>query len=193
MSPGFMPKRVVSVPRLIGQLLRDPGEPSGLLWAFLANEVAASFLVPARVRTVMYKVLGIRVSSSALIRPGVIIRARQLVVGARSTVNYSCIFDNRAGVFIGSQVGIGIGVKFLNTDHDTADPKRRAGIGISKRIVVEDGAYIGSGAVVLSGVRVRSGAVVAAGAVVTSDCEADGVYAGIPARRIKDLPVTDDH
>jgi acetyltransferase-like isoleucine patch superfamily enzyme len=29
--------------------------------------------------------------------------------------------------------------------------------------------------------------VVAAGAVVTGDCEPDGLYAGVPARRVRDL------
>jgi maltose O-acetyltransferase len=28
---------------------------------------------------------------------------------------------------------------------------------------------------------------VAAGAVVTSNCEPDGLYAGVPAKRVKDL------
>ena len=37
------------------------------------------------------------------------------------------------------------------------------------------------------GVTVGDGCVLAAGAVVTGDCEPDGLYAGVPARRVKDL------
>lgn len=171
------------------QTVRDPGEPHTVFWAFAANGVAANFLVPARVRTLMFKALGMNISSRALIRPRVIIRCSKLTVGAKSTINYGCIFDNRAGVDIGSSVGIGVGVQFLNTEHDRSDPARRSGLGRVAKITVQDGASVGSGAILLSGVTVGYGAVVAAGAVVNRDCEPHGLYAGVPARRVKELPV----
>jgi maltose O-acetyltransferase len=40
---------------------------------------------------------------------------------------------------------------------------------------------------VLPGVTIGAGCAVAAGAVVTADCEPDGLYAGVPARRVRDL------
>ena len=176
--------RVFSV---FAQLIRDPGEPHSHMWGFMANSMAASFLMPARVRTLLLRALGVNISARALVRPRVIIRCSNLSVGPSTTVNYHCVFDNRGGVDIGSRVGIGIGVMFLTTDHDSGDPNCRAGSGISKAITVEDGAYIGSGATVLSGVTIGRGVVVAAGSVVTRDCEADGLYAGITARRIREL------
>lgn len=169
------------------QMVKDPGERHSLLWAFAVNGLAAGFVVPARVRTLILRALGMRISTRALIRPRVIIRSSNITIGAKSTVNYNCVFDNRGGVTIGRNVGIGVGVHFLTTDHDSSDPLRRAGAGFSTEIVVEDGVYIGSGATILAGVRIHQGAVVAAGAVVTRDCQADGLYAGIPARRIRDL------
>jgi maltose O-acetyltransferase len=36
-------------------------------------------------------------------------------------------------------------------------------------------------------VHLGDGVVVAAGAVVTEDCLPDGLYAGVPARRVRDL------
>lgn len=180
-------RSVTPLVSLLGQLIRDPGEPKSLLWAFAANSLTASFLVPARLRTLLLRILGINISPRALVRPRVIIRCAALTVGPRSTINYGCVFDNRAGVEIGASVGVGIGVKFLTTDHDTRDSNRRAGAGKLAKVVIEDGVYIGSGAVILPGVTVRRGAVVGAGAVVTRDCDEDGVYAGIPARRVKEL------
>ncbi|MFN9506215.1 MAG: acyltransferase [Rubrivivax sp.] len=47
-------------------------------------------------------------------------------------------------------------------------------------------AIIGCGAVVLPGVRLEDGVAVGALSLVNRDCEAFGVYAGVPARRIKD-------
>lgn len=40
------------------------------------------------------------------------------------------------------------------------------------------------GVTILPGVTVNDGCVVASGAVVTKDCEAYGIYAGIPAKKI---------
>lgn len=173
------------------QAFRDPGESHSLIWAFMVNGLAAGFLVPARMRTIFLRGLGLGISSRALIKPRVIIRCRNLTVGPKTTVNYGCVFDNRGGVNLGSNVGIGVGVRFLTTDHDSSDPLRRAGAGFSKEITVEDGVYIGSGATVLAGVTICQGAVIAAGAVVTKDCQPHGLYAGVPARRIRELATRD--
>ena len=47
--------------------------------------------------------------------------------------------------------------------------------------------WLGARVVVLPGVQVAPGCIVGAGAVVTRDTEPDGVYVGVPARRIRDL------
>ncbi|NMC13019.1 MAG: acyltransferase, partial [Chloroflexi bacterium] len=46
--------------------------------------------------------------------------------------------------------------------------------------------WIGAGVKILDGVVVSKGCVLAAGAVITHSTEPYGVYAGVPARRIKD-------
>lgn len=175
------------VGRVMSQLFRDPGERSPLWWAALANGLLAGHLVPARVRTLGYRALGIGVHPTSLVRPGVIFRHRAVTIGARSTVNYGCVLDNRAPIRIGANVGIGIGVQLITTEHDTSDPLRRAGVGSTAPIVIGDGAYIGSGAVVLAGVEVGQGAVIGAGALVNRDCAPHGFYAGVPARLIRSL------
>jgi galactoside O-acetyltransferase len=45
---------------------------------------------------------------------------------------------------------------------------------------------VGSGSVILPGVTLEDGVAVGALSLVTKDCEAFGVYAGNPARRIKE-------
>jgi maltose O-acetyltransferase len=47
--------------------------------------------------------------------------------------------------------------------------------------------WMGARVTVLPGVTVGDGCVIAAGAVVTKDCEPGGVYAGLPARRIRSV------
>ena len=55
--------------------------------------------------------------------------------------------------------------------------------------VVEDGCLIGMGAIILDNAVVGKGCIVAAGALVLagSKLEPGGLYAGVPARRVKDV------
>lgn len=58
---------------------------------------------------------------------------------------------------------------------------------------IEDNVLIGMGAIVLDDCIVESNSIVAAGAVVTQGTRVEGnsIYAGIPAKKVKDLSGTD--
>ena len=90
------------------------------------------------------------------------------------------------GVTIGEGVFVGHGVMFVNDKRprvldDRGEPQT-VGDWDLLRIVVEDGAAIGSGALILGEVRIGAGALVGAGAVVTRDVPAGATVAGVPAR-----------
>jgi carbonic anhydrase/acetyltransferase-like protein (isoleucine patch superfamily) len=54
--------------------------------------------------------------------------------------------------------------------------------------VIEDGCLIGMGATVLDNAVVKSGCIIAANALVLSGAVLEpGVYAGVPARKVKDV------
>ncbi len=55
------------------------------------------------------------------------------------------------------------------------------------RTLIADNVTIGSNATVLS-VRICEGAVIGAGSVVTKDITDKGIYAGNPAKKLRDLP-----
>lgn len=57
---------------------------------------------------------------------------------------------------------------------------------------VEDDVLIGMGAIVLDGAVLQSGCIIAAGAVVTKStfCESGWIYAGTPAKKIKQIDST---
>jgi acetyltransferase-like isoleucine patch superfamily enzyme len=57
--------------------------------------------------------------------------------------------------------------------------------GMNSKIVVKDDVWIGLGSTVLSGVTIGSGSIIAAGSVVTKDVEEYSIYAGNPAKKIK--------
>lgn len=58
--------------------------------------------------------------------------------------------------------------------------------GITEKIIIEDDVWIGFGSVILSGVRIGQGSIIAAGSVVTKDVQPFSIYAGVPAKKIRD-------
>ena len=53
-------------------------------------------------------------------------------------------------------------------------------------VVIGDDVWIGAGSIILKGVQIGEGCVIGAGSVVTKSLEPYGVYAGNPAKNIKD-------
>ncbi|MDP8910451.1 MAG: acyltransferase [Actinomycetota bacterium] len=157
------------------------------LWHVAVNEVAASRLAPRQVRFALYRTFGMRFQDVRLL-PGCFFASREIAIGRGSLVNHDCVFDNQAPIQIGSDCGIGMQVMFCTTTHGIGPHARRTGEEERRGIRVGDGCWIGVRAVVLPGVTIGSGCIIAAGAVVVDDCEPDGLYAGVPARRVRDLP-----
>lgn len=81
------------------------------------------------------------------------------------------------GVTIEDEVFVGHGVMFINDRRPKAQ-----GQWTVEKILVRNGASIGSGAAILCGVTIGEGALVGAGAVVTHDVPAGATVVGVPAR-----------
>ena len=157
------------------------------LRSLLVNSTGGCFGLPRRARTLLYRLNGLDVALGATLAPGVIFRTSAVSIGRASTINYRCVFDNRAEVRIGQRCGVGLDVLFITSHHEMDDPLVRAGAGQIRAIVVGDGVWIGSRVTVLAGVNIGDGAVIAAGSVVTRDVEPHWLYGGIPARPMREL------
>lgn len=92
------------------------------------------------------------------------------------------------GVTIGSKVLIADRVYLSDSGHvyeDVTRPIRGQGLRTGRRLVIEDGAWVGVGAAIVGNVRIGRNAVVGANAVVTRDVDDFTVVAGNPARVVR--------
>jgi len=58
--------------------------------------------------------------------------------------------------------------------------------GLYSKVIICDDVWVGLGSIILSGVTIGEGSIIAAGSVVTKDVEPYSIYAGNPARKIRD-------
>jgi maltose O-acetyltransferase len=164
--------------------LAMPSAPQRLV----ANLIVMSHAVPPRLRVRLLRALGFDVHRQSEIRSRTLVKTSELHVGEGSFINHNCFID--AGTLtIGRNVYVGPGVTFMMGDHEMGRADKRAGKDKNSPIAVEDGAWIGANVTILGGTTIAAGCVVAAGAVLTKSTQPNGLYAGIPARRLKDLPV----
>lgn len=127
------------------------------------------------------------------IQKGVVLSTSEtgrIAIGRNVYIGEYCVITSNAEIVVGDEVLISPHCDMVDFNHIYDDPCRlinRQGL-TAGRIVVEEGAWIGSGAKILMGVTVGKGAVVGAGSVVTRDVEPQTVVAGNPARVIKKRP-----
>ena len=154
------------------------------------NAMLGSELLPARIRTKIMRKVGFQISSEVCIWAGASFRSKKVTIGPGVFINVGFFFDGYETLSIGKNVRIGQFVRIITASHEIGPSHQRGRIEVlGKPVQIDDGCWIGAGVTILPGVRVKKGCVVATSSVVTKATEEDGLYAGIPARRVKDLDV----
>ena len=114
-------------------------------------------------------------------------------IGSHCHINPHSVIYSGSGVRIGNYVLIGPSCVLAPANHAYAtrnEPIREQGFMPSKGgINIADDVWIGANCTLLDGANIGKGAIVAAGSVVTGTLAAYGVYAGIPAKKIKERHV----
>lgn len=143
--------------------------------------------IPVRLRRAMLRAAGLTVAANANISPQVFFGSGRCIVAEGCFISVQCLIDGSDQVTLGRFVHLAMGVRLITSTHEIGPSGHRAGAPRSAPITIGEGSWLGAGCQVLPGVEVARGCVVAAGAVVTRSTQPDGLYAGIPARRIRDL------
>ena len=153
----------------------------------LTAELNGQYHTTEEIRELFCLLIGKPVDSTfAMFPPFYTDCGKNISVGKNVFINSGCSFQDQGGITIGDGALIGHNVVLATLNHDI-DPRKRSTLNPAP-IVIGKNVWIGANATVLPGITIGEGAIVAAGAVVTKDIIKPGIYAGNPARKIRDIP-----
>lgn len=110
----------------------------------------------------------------------------QLSIGNNVYVAKGCWFACGNGIEIGNNILFGPYVVVVTSNHSLKNGSYSLGEEVKKeKVVINDGAWIGSHVTVLSGTHINNAVLVAANSVIQGKTEVNGVYGGIPAKLLK--------
>ncbi len=108
-------------------------------------------------------------------------------VGSSCVANFGCVFQDAEEIRIGDRCLIGPYTCIYTVNHDL-DARRRAQKMIrALPVTIGDDVWIGGNCVILPGVTIGDRAVIGAGSIVTHDIPSGTLWAGNPARKLRDL------
>lgn len=133
------------------------------------------------------RMFGAKIGEGVVLKPSINIKYPwKLTIGDHSWVGERVWIDNLAHVEIGKNVCVSQGAFLLTGNHDFT---RTTFDLIVKKIILEDGVWIGAKATVCPGVICGSHAVLSAGSIATQNLERYKIYQGNPAVCIKERSV----
>ena len=152
------------------------------------SSLLGSEKLPAHLRMKAMRAVGFQISKEATIWAGASFRSKKVTIGSGVFINVGFYHDGYDMLRIGDNVRIGPFVRVITATHEIGPSHQRCLVEVvGKPVHIEEACWICAGATILPGVTIGRGCVLAAGAVAYEDTEMDGLYAGNPARRVKEL------
>lgn len=111
----------------------------------------------------------------------------KISVGDRVFININCTILDAGQVTIGNDTLIGPNVQLLAVTHDVDPQQRLEKHNYAKNITIGHNVWIAAGVIISPGVVIGDNSVVGAGSVVHGDIDANSLYLGHPAVKVKAL------
>jgi maltose O-acetyltransferase len=156
-------------------------------WHWLVNDVAASPALDRRTRAALLRRAGIEMGTGAIVEAGVFFFGANVTLGDYCVVNHNCYLDSKDQITIGPRTGVAMGTMLFTSNHEMGDEFKRWGDYTTAPIEIGAGVWLGARVLVMPGVTIGDGCLVGAGSVVTKDLEANAIYAGVPAKKLREL------
>lgn len=159
-----------------------------LRWAvesFVTTDIGGSRWVPRIARMALYRAMRSDVRSAPGIGFTFSGSPRHLTIAEGTYFNQQVFIEAIAPVTIGASCAFGMQSMVLTSHHPLDLEGHWQAAAEGRPVVIGDRVWVGARAVILPGAVVEDDVVIAAAAVVTGRCESGGVYAGVPAKRIR--------
>lgn len=158
-----------------------------IVWELWVNGLGKSRILPGKLRTRFYRMGGMDIKNAG-VRSGCTFNGTNIQIEDGAFINHNTFINCSEKVSIGKNVYIAFDVLITTNSHEIGTSTQRAINNVRRPIKIGDGTWVGARATILPGVTIGEGCIIAAGAVVNKDCAPNGLYAGVPAKRIRDLP-----
>lgn len=135
----------------------------------------------------------VRIGANCILQPEIFfnvdhfwVPGPMIKLGDRVCIGRGVEFNCRESIRVEDDALIAAGCRLIDCDHGMAPGRLiRSQPILSAGIVVGKGAWLGAAVIVLKGVQIGEGAVIGAGSVVTKSVPAHEIWAGVPARFIR--------
>jgi putative colanic acid biosynthesis acetyltransferase WcaF len=155
-----------------------------VLWYFTNVLFFMNPLNPvSSIKVALLRLFGAKVGKGAIIKPSVNIKYPwRLKIGNHVWIGEGVWIDNLDDVEIGDNCCISQGALLLTGNHNY---KKSMFDLVTGKIILEDGVWIGAKSVVAPGTNCQSHSVLSAASLLSSDMQAYCIYAGNPAKFIR--------
>jgi len=155
------------------------------LWHSVGSPIVRSNVLPIpRLKAAVLRLFGASIGCKAHIKPGLKVKFPwYLTLGDHCWIGEDVWIDNLSPVTIGSHVCVSQMAYLCTGNHDWKSTNLKL---FRRPIVLKDGCWVGARSTICPGVTVGSAAVVAVGSVAAKDIPAYEVWAGNPARFVRE-------
>jgi putative colanic acid biosynthesis acetyltransferase WcaF len=155
-----------------------------VLWYFVGSPLVVSHWIPiSSVKVSILRAFGATIGEKVRIKPGVRVKFPwRLSVGDCVWIGEDAWIDNLAHVTIENNVCLSQGVYLCTGNHDWSHPDFNLKVA---PIYIQESSWIAAKSVISPGVTIGRGAVLSLGGVAVHSLEPMTIYAGNPAKAIK--------